>query len=50
MKPKIILNENKEVVRTVKEGLKAKGGILSLPYGTKRGYKMYLQGVQGANC
>ena len=26
MKPKIVLNENKEVVKTVKEGLKAKGG------------------------
>ena len=26
MKPKIILNPNPEVVKTVKEGLKAKGG------------------------
>jgi len=26
MKPKIRLNENEEVVRTIKEGLKAKGG------------------------
>ena len=26
MKPKIVLNENAEIVKTVKEGLKAKGG------------------------
>ena len=26
MKPKIVLNENPEIVKTVKEGLKAKGG------------------------
>ena len=26
MKPKIVLNENEEIVKTVKEGLKAKGG------------------------
>jgi len=26
MKPKIVLNENQEVVKTVKDGLKAKGG------------------------
>ena len=26
MKPKIRLNENEEIVKTIKEGLKAKGG------------------------
>lgn len=26
MKPKIVLNENPEIVKTVKDGLKAKGG------------------------
>ena len=26
MKPKIVLNENPEIVKNVKEGLKAKGG------------------------
>ena len=26
MKPKIVLNENPEIVKTIKEGLKAKGG------------------------
>ena len=26
MKPKIVLNENPEIVKTIKDGLKAKGG------------------------
>ena len=32
MKPKIRLNENEEIVKTIKEGLKAKGGYCPCLY------------------
>lgn len=38
---KVRLNENEEIVRTVKEGLKAKGGYAPAVW-EKRGHKMPL--------
>ena len=43
------LNENKELVAKIKEGLKQEGRLLSLPSGKDGGYEMYLQRIQGAD-
>ena len=46
---KVTLNPDAEIVRTVKEGLKRTGGILSLPAGTNGGQQVYVQGVPGTD-
>ena len=46
---KVRLNDDREVVKTVREGLKRTGGVLPLPPGPDRGEQVYVQGVQGPN-
>lgn len=46
---KITLNPDAEVVKTVKEGLKRTGGILSLQIRTYRRKQMYVQRIPGSD-
>ena len=43
-------NSDKETVKRIKEGLKAKGGYCPLPNSKDRRKQMHLQGVQRTNC
>lgn len=43
------LNEDKEIVATVKEGLKRTGGYCPLPLAANRGKQVYVQGIPGAD-
>ena len=43
---KVRLNDDPEIVRTIREGLKRTGGV---PAGTDGGEQVHVQGVQGSD-
>ena len=45
---KIKLNPDKEMVKTVREGLKRTGGYCPLYAGAFAGHQVYVQGLSGA--